>query len=185
MHDTHRNPFGQWPASLAIALLGVCLLLPAVAQAYGGGNGSRGATDRPENNRVFDDETPNVPSVHPVRSPAFPHPPFVIKPHSAWVKYGPTTIKIMRVIDFGGIPAGIVLFVFAGPEYVTYHTIKYGIAATRAGSFAIDKEKQKKAWALLNWLKKKNREYGTSYTSRTGGYTRNTGGLGFSPPASK
>ena len=91
----------------------------------------------------------------------------------------------MQWIDISGIPAGIALFVFAGPEYVTYHTIKYGIAATRAGSFAIDKEKQKKAWALLNWLKKKNREYGTSYNSRTGGYTRNTGGLGFSPPASK
>lgn len=167
MHDTHINLFRQMLGILAVAFLGVCLLLPATAQAYGGGgNNSRGETDKPENNRVFDDESPDVPSTHFAGDPMFAWDPHSIPDKSDESFWGSDEcIGMLTVLDYGGTVA-----CFFIPGYGWFKAVHF---VGKAYAFSIDENKQKKAWSVLSWIGKKSRSaYETVKDAASGAYSR-------------
>ena len=191
MHDRQMKQFKHLAALLSVTVLSVCLLLPATAQAYGGSGGARSATDDPNNNRVFDDESPSVPSTHFAGDPTFAWDPAAIPDKSGenfW--HSDECIGLLTVLDYGGSVA-----CFFIPGYGWFKAIHL---AGKAYAFSIDENKQKKAWSVLSWIGNKSKAaYSTVKNAASGAYTRvknafsgssggrSSGGVGTGNTASK
>lgn len=171
MHHMDKITPARLPAILATAFLGLCLLLPATAQAYGGGRGSTGETDKPENNRVFDDERPGAPEINYAGDPSFSFDPAAIPDKSGesfWES--DECIGMLTVLDVSGSIA-----CFFIPGYGWFKAVHF---AGKAYAFAIDENKQKKAWGVLSWIgQKSGQAYDAVKDAASGMYSRVKGAL--------